>query len=392
MNQKQLFDSVLTALDLGGFTPAQKGSYHYVARCPVHGGDDNDSLDLRYSEESDRTLLHCHSRNCGFREILDALGVDFTTDKEPIKSEDVRYVYTDEDGKPVFAQVRVGYGKNKRFYRMKYEGGEWVNGSPERSGLPLFQLPEVVKGVKDGELIWIVEGERDVLTLRSYGLVATTFAGGSGGWDKHYASYLRNADVVIIPDRDEPGKKMAQEVENGLRSVAKRVRVIDLPYDVQKSGGKDITDFFQDGHTLDELMRLLEASWRIDGVAYAYEWAEHADDLPELEDFGIPGLGPDYGDTGIGPGTFTVVAARLGVGKTAWLIDLLSRAAASEKLILVSTMDEPAMRLSRYIAASLTGDGRYALPNNAANRHKLKSASMCESLKQSRIILKYLKK
>ena len=68
----------------------------------------------------------------------------------------------------------------------------------------MYRLPELVKAVKDGYPVYIVEGEKDVETLRELGYTATT-AGSANDWKKEYAAYFTGARVVILPDNDKPG-------------------------------------------------------------------------------------------------------------------------------------------------------------------------------------------
>ena len=63
----------------------------------------------------------------------------------------------------------------------------------------------------------IVEGEKDVLRLEELGLLATCNSGGSGKWTKDHSQYLKDRDVVVIPDNDEPGQKHARTVISTLR-------------------------------------------------------------------------------------------------------------------------------------------------------------------------------
>ena len=67
-----------------------------------------------------------------------------------------------------------------------------------------FKLPELIEGIGAAHPVFIVEGERDVLTLNELGIVATTNPGGAGQWRPEFSENLRGADVILVPDNDEP--------------------------------------------------------------------------------------------------------------------------------------------------------------------------------------------
>ena len=54
--------------------------------------------------------------------------------------------------------------------------------------------------------VFIVEGEKDVETLRKYGLVATCNPGGAGKWREEYNNFFRDMYVAVIPDNDAVGR------------------------------------------------------------------------------------------------------------------------------------------------------------------------------------------
>ncbi len=111
-------------------------------------------------------------------------------------------------------------------------------------------------------MIFIVEGEKDVHSLTSFGQCATCNPGGAGKWQDCYNESLDGADVVVLPDNDEPGRLHAESIAKSLLGHARTVRVLELP-GLAKKG--DVTDWIDAGGTADELLRLVEA---------APEWAQ----------------------------------------------------------------------------------------------------------------------
>ena len=67
------FRAVLCALYSRGYKPRGSGG-NWRAQCPAHGGDGH-NLSLREGRDG-KALLKCFSRNCGFTEVLAALGLN----------------------------------------------------------------------------------------------------------------------------------------------------------------------------------------------------------------------------------------------------------------------------------------------------------------------------
>ncbi len=222
------------------FNNIKKSGAGYTARCPAHE-DKRNSLSIGIGEDG-KILLHCHA-GCPLENILQAAGLktaDLYQDepKQERKIEKI-YPYQDAGGKLLYEVVRyIPKGFSQR--RPDGRGGYIYN----LKGIKpvLYRLPEVLEAVKDGRLIHIVEGEKDVENLFKLGLVATTCSSGAGKWRDYYSDSLRGANVVIIPDCDEPGRKHAEQIAESVKKKAKSVKVVHLP-DMQDK--QDITDFFR---------------------------------------------------------------------------------------------------------------------------------------------------
>jgi 5S rRNA maturation endonuclease (ribonuclease M5) len=106
--------------------------------------------------------------------------------------------------------------------------------------------------------VFVVEGEKDVHTLERWGIVATTNSGGANQpWLDTYSQSLKGANVVIIPDNDEPGRKHAEKIAAGLQGIAKSVRVVALPNVADKA---DVSDWVESGATKQELLALVKGA------------------------------------------------------------------------------------------------------------------------------------
>lgn len=262
------------------------------AICPCHR-DKEASLSINYDKKECKTLIYCHA-GCETREILDKVNLKITDlfDKELIKKAsgnrtniEAIYPYRNEKGDTVFEKVRF---KGKKFSQRRYvndcvvwglEAGthyETFKGSnnwsmKKREGVEskefqgiepiIYNLPEVIRAVKNQQLIFIVEGEKDADNLAKLGLIATTsFDGASKSkqkqkWRESYNKYFKNANVILIPDNDEPGKAHMENVAINLEEYAASIKIIELE-DLQEK--QDITDWLGEGNTKEKLFRIIE--------------------------------------------------------------------------------------------------------------------------------------
>ena len=112
----------------------------------------------------------------------------------------------------------------------------------------LYRLPAVLRAVKQGETIYICEGEKDVHAAEDAGAVATTNPMGAGKWRDEFSECLRGAArVVIVNDRDDPGRAHAASVG---RSLSGKVGRITYARPVE---GKDLSDHVEHGYGLTDL-------------------------------------------------------------------------------------------------------------------------------------------
>lgn len=229
----------------------QRGGH--MARCPSHE-DRQQSLSVKETEEG-QILLHCFA-GCATTQIVADLGLRMTDLAAPPDEETV-YVYTDEHNAPLYEVVRFT-GKQ---FRQRLPDGSWGLGDVRRV---LYRLPEVIAA----KSVVIVEGEKDADTIRAHGLVATCNVGGAGKWKPEYSKYLEGKHVLVVADKDEPGRKHAHEIRHHLEGVAATVKL------VQPRKGKDITDHFEAGLKLADLIPLKDR--RIDGVVSSGEMADRA--------------------------------------------------------------------------------------------------------------------
>jgi hypothetical protein len=160
-------------------------------------------------------------------------------DDDPIIA---KYAYENADGSP---NLRVCRTRGKKFFQQHQDRpGCWINGGITEAAKVPFKLPEIIEAIGKGQTIYIVEGEKAALALIERGFAATCSPGGAGKWPKHFAQWLADADVVILPDFDAPGRMHADKVRENLDGVAASVRIINLP---GLRPGEDVFDWLQRG-------------------------------------------------------------------------------------------------------------------------------------------------
>jgi 5S rRNA maturation endonuclease (ribonuclease M5) len=145
------------------------------------------------------------------------------------------YDYQDATGKAVYQVVRY---EPKTFKQCRLVDGQRVWNMEGVERLP-YRLPELLASPAS---VWIVEGEKDVETLRAIGQVATCNPGGAGKWLPAFSEYLKGKHVYIAADNDELGQKHGREVLKSLEGIVEWVKWIELPEEHNGRLVKDITD------------------------------------------------------------------------------------------------------------------------------------------------------
>jgi putative DNA primase/helicase len=78
-------------------------------------------------------------------------------------------------------------------------------------------------------VLWLCEGEPDVICALSNGINAVTQTAGCGTWPDEFSQAMAGRDVVICYDADQPGHKGAMKAAESLAKHVKSVRVLIWP-------------------------------------------------------------------------------------------------------------------------------------------------------------------
>lgn len=171
------------------------------------------------------------------------------------------YFLTDQSGKAVYAYTKVRLqdkaGKKKLIYG-RLNGDRFILGlqGKKAKDIPAIygsSIRTIQEAIEHQKTIFYVEGEKDTNTLMRKGYTVFT-CGGSGDWKKSVSEIVRQANVIILADNDEPGEQLAYQVMQDLQLISNSVRIIKPMPDVDKA---DITDYFEAGHTVEEFENLI---------------------------------------------------------------------------------------------------------------------------------------
>ena len=309
---------ILSRLDVKNGSGGQ-----YMARCPCHN-DRQASLSVGIGNDG-RVLMHCFA-GCDTADVMAELGLTMRDLFVDLKPGDVFPVY-DKPADKTAAHFEAEYiypgGRLKKVkmrkpdggkfaYWMRRDGSQWVKGrNGMEPGLYTTESP-----LSDD--VYIVEGEKDVDTVKALGAAAASLPDGAKSkWRPEYGEDLKGRRIVIIQDNDAPGKEFAQRVAGELHGIAKSVKVLDL--------SKAWTNIPEHGDVSDMVASVGEdkaAGMLVDLERETAEWtpAPPEEDpllscfksLDEFQEEEAKWLVPGW----IPSGQITLIAADGGVGKT----------------------------------------------------------------------------
>jgi len=222
----------------------KKEGKNWIALCPFH--PDKNRPNLYIDEEKER--YHCFTCNRkGFLYNPNYRKLKYSYHRNIVTT----YDYENEEGKLLFQVVRY---KPKGFSQRRPDGnGDWIWNMKGVNPVP-YHLPEIIRSI---EPVMIVEGEKDVENLRSMGFTATTSPMGAGKWRESYNHYLKDKEVILIPDHDQPGNQHCRRIGQSLGGIAGKIKWIELPYLEEK---EDVSDWIEKGNTKEKLLQLIEGA------------------------------------------------------------------------------------------------------------------------------------
>ncbi len=242
--------------DGGSNDPRGDQSFH----CPACGAN-NFKVNLKTGRWSTFSC-DCANTEYGKRRIRNALSPAINPSARTIRPRSKReWTYNDHAGQPVIKVHRFDDGDGNRRIRQ-----ESLVPSQRPAELTAIAAPCGLKhaqqALADGApwVFW-VEGEPCCDALRNLGLAAVTNIGGSGKFnperDGPKATGIPPQQLVVVPDRDKPGIKHAEQVAAAYPGCQWLYPFPGSPQwnvSCPESGGLDIADWIRAGATAEQII------------------------------------------------------------------------------------------------------------------------------------------
>lgn len=328
--------------------------------CPVCGGRESDPRGegkrCTGFVSSDGTYAHCsreehaggialHPKTSAYPHKLHGpckCGTQHGEAEATGRREVAKYDYLDEQGNLLFQCVR--FEPKKFMQRRPLDNGAW-DWSLKGVRRVLFRLPKLLAPEMAGEIVLVVEGEKDVLAAERLGFLATCNPMGAGKWQDSYTEALKGHAAYIVPDTDEPGRRHAAQVLASLQHAGIKARILYLP-------AKDLAAWVDTGGTREALNALIEGQ---PAAAALERRARLVDSI--LARAREPWVQVRVGDQTIieiPPGGHVVLDGPTGSGKTALAVNsLATHAKESGPAIYVSLELQPDVIAARAIGSAL---------------------------------------
>lgn len=258
INFKDFYSEQIPSLKLNGKPDA-------LGLCPFHD-DHNPSLSVNIETGLYNCLSNCGAKGSVFDFYMQRHGVAFlaalkalaaiagVTDTVTDKSKVVAtFDYHNEDGSLLHKKDRIEPGKagrQKDFFFHHTKDGKRIY---QRNGNPvLYRLNEIIPAQE----IYILEGEGKADLLHSWGLTATCLDSGSNSkWRDEYTEVFLGKDIIIVPDKDNPGTTYGRNIITNIKSVAAGIKLIDLPGTAEVN---DILDWIKlPGNDRDAFLKII---------------------------------------------------------------------------------------------------------------------------------------
>lgn len=324
--------------------PAKTYQNHMVYFCPFHNDEKTPNLAVYFdgsykcfacdASGGDVFAFHQKRHNLSFPQALNELADKYAPELIQHNSNGngrtqeivAEYDYRDESGELLFQTVRY---KPKDFKYRKPDGnGDWIWNLQGVRRVP-YRLPELI--ASEGE-IYVCEGEKDVDRLVDLGLTATTCPMGAGKWRHEYSEWLKDRDVVIIPDNDPVGREHAGKIACALHGLAKSIKIVSLP-GLSEHG--DVFDYL-DQHTKENLLIEVEKTSFYESATSILERLETWNQIGAM-DIKVEWLV----DRLIPKGAITVLFGQGGVGKTWLMMDAALNIGNGSPFLNLKTLKTP---------------------------------------------------
>lgn len=240
----------MTAAEIAKALNAKKSGDGWIANCVAH---DDKRPSMSISEKDGKVLVKCHAK-CDQDAVIAKLrdrglwnGADRSDapdDHPTLGAPSTSYDYHNSAGRHVGRVMRFDRQDGKEIRQCSLHGDEWTwKAMP--APRPLYRLPELLMSTQPA---LVVEGEKAVAAATKImtGMCVTTWAGGAKTTEKTDFAMLKNRDVILWPDNDQPGRDAMNAIARRLQGSAASVRMFDPAVLGELPDGWDAADALAD--------------------------------------------------------------------------------------------------------------------------------------------------
>jgi len=185
----------------------------------------------------------------GWRDLCLKLGIALPEKQELKPTLVASYLYCSEEGTARRRKLRwePGFGGRKKSFSWERPIGEgrWVKCKGDGHPGVLYGSEFLPTARGTGQTVYVVEGEKDCDRGRTLDLATVCNPEGAGEsgtkpkWKEAYSRQLANLRVVVIADKDGPGRAHARAAAASLEAHVAALRLLELPGD----SVKDLADW-----------------------------------------------------------------------------------------------------------------------------------------------------
>jgi len=166
--------------------------------------------------------------------------------------------FVDKDNNPMYYKAKFKAPNGVKTLSYYYINDEGKVKNKRNGDELLYNLYNVINGIKEGKTIIICEGEKDSNSLNSI-LRNKNYVATSCKNIKDY-SLLLHTNIFVCGDTGEAGKKYIEGIRKQLFECSKVFKIINLPGIKNLGDNKDVTDWLESGHTKNNLYQAFRRS------------------------------------------------------------------------------------------------------------------------------------
>lgn len=204
------------------------GILEFIADKQGYVGDKRNSEAMKWLDSNEKLPQQATKKKPAAKKsavVVDSLSQQYGDNK--------KWLYQDEDGKALFAVIRVNEADGKRFLQATAVHGKtirWAMKGPPKE--IITKIPMRLPVMKKYDQIVLVEGEKCADELNEFlaennRWFATTFAGGSSGAAEKDLTHFKGKEKIILwADNDEAGVRFMGVLGKRIMEICNDVRLV----------------------------------------------------------------------------------------------------------------------------------------------------------------------